>query len=266
MTLRIDAIFSGLFFCIAALLPHTATAWSVDEIEKLGGSDGVEHERRVLSRGSQKAILHVAYFDSTKHDLRVVDDGANRYSNLADAMARTGALAGVNGGYFHPDHSPIGLVVENGQEKNGRERASLLSGLLASNHDRIFLLRPDEFKYGPNTQQALQAGPYLVDRGIAVAGLNATRSARRTAILNDSQTRWAILISSSLTLAELGGILASEGTAVEFPVARALNLDGGSSTAFWVKKSPAPFYQREWVRVRNFVAIVPRDSRAASLK
>ncbi len=258
--LRFFVAFSGMVICIAALLPRTATAaWTVDTVEKLGGTDGVSHERRVLSRGSQKAILHIAYFDATQHDLRVVDDGSNQYSNLAEAMAKQGAIAGVNGGYFHPDHTPIGLVVENGEQKHAQERARLLSGLLASNRERMFLLRPDEFKYGPNTQQALQAGPYLVDQGKAVAGLNNTRPARRTTILNNGQKRWAILISSSLTLAELGGILAADSLAVEFPVTRALNLDGGSSTAFWVKKSPTPFYQREWVRVRNFIAIVPRE-------
>ena len=38
---------------------------------------------------------------------------------------------------------------------------------------------------------------------------------------------------------------------------RALNLDGGSSTALWVRSEPV-FYEREWKSVRNYLAIVPK--------
>jgi exopolysaccharide biosynthesis protein len=50
------------------------------------------------------------------------------------------------------------------------------------------------------------------------------------------------------------------GTPSVFPegkIIRAMNLDGGTSTALWVRGSPA-FYAREWKSVRNYLAIVPR--------
>jgi len=43
----------------------------------------------------------------------------------------------------------------------------------------------------------------------------------------------------------------------QMKVERALNLDGGSSSAMWVKGNP-DFYSAEGKRVRNFLAIRPR--------
>ena len=105
---------------------------------------------------------------------------------------------------------------------------------------------------------ALQAGPFLVDRGKPVAGLNAGRSARRTVIVADAKGVRALVVLSPVTLAEAGQILVTPKLFGDLVVTRALNLDGGSSTALWVRTKAAPFYLREFKSVRNYVAIVPR--------
>ena len=67
--------------------------------------------------------------------------------------------------------------------------------------------------------------------------------------------------SSSVTLAELGVILADPALVpTGMKIKRALNLDGGSSTALWVQRpgAEAPFYLSEFGIVRDFVGIVPR--------
>jgi hypothetical protein len=61
-----------------------------------------------------------------------------------------------------------------------------------------------------------------------------------------------------VTLAELGKILATPGLAPELKVQRALNLDGGSSSAFWFAGERGPFSISEQKGVRNFVAVVAR--------
>jgi hypothetical protein len=103
----------------------------------------------------------------------------------------------------------------------------------------------------------LQCGPFLVDGGKAVPGLNDTRSARRTFILIGGD-RAALGFCSSVTLAELGDILATPGIVADLKVQRALNLDGGSSSAFWFTGENGPFSIRELKRVRNFVVVVPK--------
>ena len=119
------------------------------------------------------------------------------------------------------------------------------------------LLRAAEFKPGPGVQAALQAGPFLVDRGSSVAGLNATRLAERTVLLAESKGVVALLSTAPVSLAELGQLLATPGLFPGLKIERALNLDGGSSTALWVAAEPTPYVRPEWKPVRNAVAILP---------
>jgi hypothetical protein len=98
----------------------------------------------------------------------------------------------------------------------------------------------------------------IVDLGRAVRGLEATRRARRTFAAVAAGDRVALGFCSDVTLADLANILASQ-FAADFKIQRALNLDGGSSTAFWFKrKTGDAFSIPEQKTVRDFVGIVPR--------
>ena len=105
---------------------------------------------------------------------------------------------------------------------------------------------------------ALQCGPFLVDRGRPVPGLNNTRPARRTFIVTSGFDRAAIGLCSDATLAELGEILTTPGMAPDLKVQRALNLDGGSSSAFWFAGEHGVFSISEQKPVRDFVAVVTK--------
>jgi uncharacterized protein YigE (DUF2233 family) len=168
-------------------------------------------------------------------------------------------VAGTNGGYFHPDRTPLGLLVCDGRQVHPLERAKLLSGLATVTTRGVSLQRVAEFRGSRAARQALQAGPFLVDGGKAVAGLNATKSARRTAILSDGRGGIALLISTSTTLAELAQILATPGMVPGLKVVRALNLDGGSSTGIWIRQPGGAYCERPFKSVRNYVGIVARQ-------
>ena len=172
-------------------------------------------------------------------------------------MQSRGALAGTNGGYFHPDRTPLGLVVSDGKIVHPMETAKLLSGIVAVKNNSAFLMRPISFMAGSGRSQALQAGPFLVDHGKAAPGLNAARPAARTVVLADANGVRALLISDAVTLAEMAQILTSASILPGLKIERALNLDGGSSTGLWVDAKPEPFYSREGKAVRNYLALVP---------
>ena len=123
---------------------------------------------------------------------------------------------------------------------------------------RMQLLRMAEYSPKRGAATALQCGPFLVDRGQSVPGLNDTRAARRTFMISGGADRAAIGFCSGVTLAQLGKILATPGVAPDVKVQRALNLDGGSSSAFWFAGERGPFSISEQKTVRNFVAVVPR--------
>ena len=163
----------------------------------------------------------------------------------------------MNGGYFQLDRTPLGLAVRKGVEIHPLEHAKLLSGVLSVTPTAITFQRTSAFKASPAVREALQAGPFLVERGKPIASLEATKVAARTAVFQDAKGRCGFLICKSTTLAGMAEILSTPSLFPEGGIVRALNLDGGTSTALWVRGSP-PFYAREWKTVRTYLAIVPR--------
>lgn len=207
-------------------------------------------------------------FDSRNHRLVVIDQPGGPGSRFADAAAAgrsRGALAAVNAGFFTPEGDPLGLVMSGGKRAGSWNGASSLgsgiwhdggSGAPAISRrgtlDRDTALR---------TRELIQAGPLLIEGGKPVGGLDAEKSSARTFLLWDGGTRWWLGRSSPCTLRELARALAA-GNPAGWPVAMALNLDGGRSSEFWMSRgiSGGPINERPvWNRpVRNFLALVPR--------
>ena len=248
-------------FLLLLFLAGSAQAeWTVtsSQVER-GAAAGVEHRRIVMSEGdtAESATLDLALFSTKSATVRVLDNPTGN-DNLAAAMRRERCLAGVNGGYFDPEDKPVGLVISDGKLIAPLRKARLLSGVMIVSSGRLQLLRVAEYSPKRKATAALQCGPFLVDRGQPVPGLNDTRPARRTFIITGGADRAALGFCSGVTLAELGKILATPEVVPDLKVLRALNLDGGSSSAFWFAGERGPFSISEQKTVRNFVAVVPK--------
>jgi len=258
MTFRHSII---LRFVLWLLLAATARGeWRVLSAERrASGQGGVEHvETRVEDAvGGGLATLHFAVFSPKMATLRVIDDPAAQ-SALADAMQREKAVAGVNGGYFAPDYAVVGLLISDGRVVAPLRKARLLSGVVSAGQGRVQIQRAAEFAIKAKPTAARQCGPFLVERGAPVPGLNSTKAARRTFVGIGGADRAAIGYSSHVTLAQLGAILATPGIVPDLKFQRALNLDGGSSSGFWFAGEDGPFSIRERKTVRDFIAVVPR--------
>ena len=140
----------------------------------------------------------------------------------------------MNGGFFHADGRPAGLVISQGRRVNRFETARLLSGVIYSDGRGIHLLRRGQFQDHPGIDALLQSGPYLVESARAERGLSPSDPNRRTFIATDWRGRWAIGTTlGSLTLADLAECLASPGALIPWRVDRALNLEGGTSSGFY---------------------------------
>jgi len=239
------------------LLPHSLFAeWSLVSNTPRPGPDGIEFSQREIANGDERATLWIVSFNPKTHAFAVLDNPDGAY-NLGSASEKRGVLAAVNGGYFHPDRTPLGLVIRKGEQIHGQEKARLLSGIVSVTASSVAIQRAAAFKLTPAVRDALQAGPFLVEAGKPIVGLDATRAAARTVVFQDAKGRAGLIMIKSPSLAETAAIL---GTATVFPdgkIVRALNLDGGSSTALWVRGTP-PFYSREWKGVRNYLGVVAR--------
>ncbi len=229
--------------------------WSVVSNQSEFSADRkVEHRHvTVKSDDGNEATMELASFAPKSATLRVIDD-ASANSSLAAEMQRGDCVAGVNGGYFDPDHKPIGLLMSDGRVIAPLQKARLLSGVVSATKGRVQIQRSAEFSQKNKPFAARQCGPFLVERGQPIVGLNETRSARRTFVATMANESAAIGYCSYVTLAQLAAVLAVP----ELKVQRALNLDGGSSSGFWFKGMNGVTSIREQKTVRDYLAIVPK--------
>lgn len=242
---------------LLALAPLRA-GWTLQSSERLAtGSPAITLVRKTVAN-SGTAEIHAVFFNVKHCAVRVLDH-PGAAGDLGSAMRANGCLAGVNGNYFRSGRASVGLVISDGRTLHPLERAKLLSGVLTASPSRFSLLRFAEFAPDAPVAQALQAGPFLVDRGEAVHGLEAARAAARTVVLADGKGAGALLVCKSVTLAEMAAILSTPGIISEMRVSRALNLDGGSSSGLWVDAAPHPFYLPENKNVRNYLALMLRE-------
>jgi hypothetical protein len=234
-------------------------AWQAEPTQAMPTASPALTHLSVTLRGDDPAAgplqAHLVKFDRAHGTLRVIDLAPGQ--SVADGAAAAHALAGVNGGYFLADRTPLGLMISRGVTLHPWENSKLLTGVLSvPQRGNARLLRSAEF-HPAGVREALQSGPFLVDHGKAVAGLNAAKAAERTVLLADRKGVAALLTTGPVTLAELARILATPGLFQGLEIDRALNLDGGSSTALWVARESAPFSRPEWKRVRNAVIVAP---------
>lgn len=228
--------------------------WRVENVRDEGAKIVHRHVDLANGENGARAVVDLAIFSGKSARLRVIDNGPAK-SDLRDVMPRTNCSAGVNGGYFGTDFAPLGLRIIEGETTSPLGHGRLMSGVFGSNSS-IQILRTGEFMARRKMNVAVQCGPMLVDLARPVSGLEATRDARRT-FAATSRDRAAIGVCSDVTLADAARILAQ--ALGDFKIQRALNLDGGSSTAFWFKRADGSAFSIGEVKtVRDFVGVAPK--------
>jgi len=249
----------ALVFLVAAATTGR-TDWTITSAQIESRPDGVQHRHAVLTNleTSAHAVIDLALFSTKSCTLRVIDQANPPRRDLAYVMERENCLAGVNGGYFDSAYAPIGLLIVDGKTIAPLRRARLITGVLIALSREVQIMRTREFPRQQKFNAAVQCGPFLIDLGRPVRGLENTRAARRTFVAIAKPNRAALGFCSETSLAELADILASVQVADDFKISRALNLDGGSSSGFWFARESGAFSVPEQKTVRDFVAIVPK--------
>ncbi|MDZ4289548.1 MAG: phosphodiester glycosidase family protein [Prosthecobacter sp.] len=205
--------------------------------------------------------IQVVVFDSRQCVLRVIDQPSPNAGGgvISQAMPYHRAIAGVNGGFFHPDFQPLGLLLASGRKHGQFTHNKLLSGSVLVVSNEPYLVWNSEFLGEQGVSDLIQSGPRLVDRGRPIDSLDRAKLAPRTFIANDGKRIWAIGVARNASLAGLAELLARPGFVAGLQIERALNLDGGRSSAFWARTAAGrEISQPGWSTVRNYLAVVPR--------
>src|SRR5207245_8850210 len=137
--------------------------------------------------------------------------------------------------------------------------ARVIAGGLVASAGGIHIVRAREFSPRQKIAAAIQCGPFLVDASRPVRGLNDSALARRTFAATVSNDRALLGVCSGVSLADLANILATTAIIGESKIQRVINLDGGSSSAFWyVRENGSVFLIPEQKPVPDFVAVVSK--------
>ena len=254
---------TGKFVRVALLflaIETTARAeWTIVSSESEPGRAGIEHRHVVVedAPASQRADLDVAIFSAQSCALRLIDNPEGE--SLSAMMKRERCACGVNGGYFDTEFKPIGLRTSEGTTFSPLRRARLITGILLQSSRGIDVIRVGEISRLKRIAAAIQAGPFLVEGSKRIHGLNDSELARRTFAGIASNDRVLLGVCSAVSLAELANILAAAPVSGDYKIRRALNLDGGSSSAFWFAREDGSAFSTPGQKsVRDFVGVVPK--------
>ena len=190
--------------------------------------------RTIERRGIELTLVS---FDRRNYRLVVADQPSGPGSRYDDARdAGNGHLASINGGFFTPAGSPLGLVVTDGNRQGAVNRASFLGTGFFLGPKAKLLSRTDYLASPPSHQEVLQSGPRLVWSGETLTGLSNKDERPRSFLLWDGREHFALGYADSASLKGLSSLLRSQPLS-GFKIAYALNLDGGRSCDFWVSSS-----------------------------
>jgi exopolysaccharide biosynthesis protein len=220
----------------------------------VSGGKLVASELRVTN-GAVEAEVDLIHFTAAEIRLEVVANTDGQIGGLRELIETRGGLAGINGGYFEANLDPIGLLISTGRVVHKFQKANILSGIFYVKNGRPFLARIREFRGTEGIQEAIQCGPFLVDGGRPVSGLDNRRTAARTFIFSCGASVWGFGICRSVTLEEMGDILAQVALIPDHQTIRALNFDGGSSSTFYARADDRTIFSEQRPVVSNYLVL-----------
>lgn len=215
-----------------------------------------------VKKDGSEIIIHMAKIDPHLYNMEIYY--GNKSGLTIDNFKKDDKIrAAINGGFFSPgdDYFPIGLLINKGKKLN--------TGTDLWSNSGIFYITTDPFDpygictgedfYETDVKEALQSFPLLLWNGKPCEKYEDKEEASRSAIGTDMKGNILLIatesrITGGLTINEFSEAL----SLTDWNIHKALNLDGGSSTQFYVKnllsiKSKAGFLGED--KVSNFIVV-----------
>lgn len=156
-----------------------------------------------------------------------------------ELLKQEGCQSLVSAGFYTKENEPIGLFITEGEQIKNRVESRLFDGIFSvdrNNEAKISLQTPQE-----NVRLALQSGPVLIKDGkVLKLQIKEDKSARRVVLaLNKTGEVYFLAIFNKDSvfegplLAELPRVVKSLEEKMDVEFLDALNLDGGSASAFY---------------------------------
>jgi hypothetical protein len=216
------------------------------------------HPLKIRAASLNGTTFTAVTFDGRDYFLKVIDQKEGPGTEFARAeFAGQGSLAAINGGFFNPDGSPLGLVITDGQSRGVFNASSFLgTGIIDGENATL-----SDRKSYQESSELLQSGPRLVWNQERLTGLSKSKERPRSFVIWDGNNHFGIGHADRATLQGLANNL--EAQPLEgFHIKYAINLDGGTSCDLWVSTqiSGGGFTKSSLFRkkARNYLALRKR--------
>ena len=216
------------------------------------------HPLKVNSASLNGTTFTAVTFDRRNYFLKVIDQKEGPGTEFTGAeFAGQGSLAAINGGFFNPDGSPLGLVITDGQSRGAFNSHSFLGTGIIDGENTILSHRKSYQK----SSELVQSGPRLVWDQERLIGLSKSKERPRSFVIWDGNNHFGIGHADRATLQGLANNLQAqpfEG----FHIKYAINLDGGTSCDLWVSTQiPGGGFTKSSLfrkKARNYLALRKR--------
>ncbi|MFN7098059.1 MAG: phosphodiester glycosidase family protein, partial [Gammaproteobacteria bacterium] len=204
--------------------------------------------------------IHAFKIDLKEYKLSLAraQDIGSKSANVITLAIQSGGIIAINGGFFDPFHTPLGLRIENGQLLNPIRPISWWGVFYILNNKHAYITSMKNFTLSPNIDFAIQSGPRLIVNG-STPTLKDDYAAR-SALCIDRQGNVIIAITESIAITPevFAGLLRRPTTQNGLGCYNALNLDGGSSSQLYAVIGNFHLMIPSFSNVADAVVVVPR--------
>ncbi len=213
----------GLFLVLVS-----ASSWATDW-QYL--QEGLAYKTLMIGTGENEIDLHVLKVNPRYFILKpVLANGRRSVRVMAEA---SGAAAVINANFFDKEGKTLGAVVINGHEEKSKRPISWWGIFCVNKKQKVEIVASADYYVGL-CAEAVQAGPRLVVKG-KMPKLKDETSRKSAVGINSKGQVLLVASAQAISIKELAAIFMKPEANGGLDCADALNLDGGSSSQFFVK-------------------------------
>lgn len=237
-----------LFILLIPFLASAETVWQ-------RVSPGMEYTRIQNIPDYPAGSIHAFRIDPSLYEFRL---SSPYKTSVPLIMNQNNAVLAVNGGFFTPDHQPLGLRISQGKLLS-KMRPTSWWGVFYISNSQPKIASQKEFQNNSAIDFAIQAGPRLVVNGNIpklVSGNDA-----RTALGITADKKIIVLATDQVyfSTAQLAEIMRASEKENGLACKNAINLDGGNSTQLYTHLPTINIQRSSLVQVADFVLVIPKQ-------
>lgn len=264
--LKIMMICIITLFCVTAF--SAGKNFEIMTKKDLPNQLGTFQQIELTTSDNQISTLYAAILNQRYHAyLHLHETKIQFFADYLDTLSQTYPfMIAINGGFYQPDFTPLGLFIYQGKKIKSLMQSSLFTSCVVINKDNKLMIETNVTEC-LKTDNAMQTGPLLIQNGKINDHLQALQEKsnsirdffsphKRTILALTSENKLILIVTSPLSLIDAANFLQNNPDA--FGATRikvAVNLDGGSSTGMYIRFPDEPFYFHEVKHVKTFIFV-----------